>query len=352
LGNYPATGGKGGAKMSENFYQQYFEAQKAMFDAWQKHLATALGGTNAGDAKSETADPVDFYQKLFAAPDDFWKKTSESYKTYHAIFELWKTLCENKAPLDTQATLDIYNTWVKQSFALIRSNLLPNLPGYMQDVTEKIFATIETSNQSMADSMQAWAANDKSLQKAFQDMLVNGPKGYIGFLEAWQQSYDAAFGKFVNAPTFGKDMDFWKHQKDSFDLFVKFNAAAAKFYARLFEIAQDATKQVLEEYASMQGADTQPKTFDEFYKYWAKTITAAYEKVLLSENLSELSGNMVDAMSRFKIAYDKLCEFYLDFMPTPKKADLDDLYKTVHELKKELRSLKKESSANEHRSAE
>ena len=338
--------------MANNFYQQYFEAQQAMFDAWQKHMTSAFGGKKTGDEEGESDNSMNFYQKLYEAPNDFWKKASESYKSYHAIFELWKTLCENKAPLDSQAAADIYSTWVKQSFALIRSNLLPNLPGYMKDITERIFETIETSNEVMADSMKAWAANDQSLQKAFQDMLVNGPKGYISFLEAWQQSYDTTFGKFINAPTFGKDMDLWRNQKASFDHFVKFNTAAAKFYASLFEIAQDATKQVLQDYASMQAEGTQPKTFDEFYKYWAKTITAAYEKVLFSENLSVLSGNMVDAMSKFKMEYDKLCAFYLEGFPVPKKADIDDLYKIVYELKKEIRALKKENSDHEHRNAQ
>jgi len=337
--------------MSENFYEQYFEAQKAMFGAWQKYMTSAFDSKNAGDKESGTATPMDFYQKLLDAPNDFWKKASESYKSYHAVFELWKTLSENKAPLDSQATLDIYNTWVKQNFALIRSNLMPSLPDYMQHVTEKIFESIEASNEAMTDSMKTWGINDETLKKAFQDALINGPKGYIGFLEAWQQSYETTFGKFINAPTVGKDMDFWKRQKSSFDRFVKFNIAAAKFYASLFEIAQDATKKVMEDYASMQAEGTHPKTFDEFYKYWAKTITAAYEKVLLSDNLSTLSGDMVNAMSQFKMEYDKLCTFYLKHIPVAKQSDLDDLHKAVSELKKELRALKKEVIANEKRSA-
>ncbi|MDR2727375.1 MAG: hypothetical protein LBC10_05225 [Deltaproteobacteria bacterium] len=337
--------------MADNYYQQYFDAQKAMFDAWQKHTAPMFAAQNAGGEGGEAHNHMDFYQKLLEAPNDFWKKTSESYKSYHAIFELWKTLNENKAPLDSQAALDIYNIWAKQNFALIRNNLLPSMPGYMQNITERIFETIETSSASMADSIKAWAANDESLKKAVHDALLNGPKGYIGFLEAWQQSYETTLGKFANAPTFGRDMDFWKLQKSSFDRFVKFNTAAAKFYASLFEIAQNATRQVLEEYAAMQAEGTQPKTFEEFYKYWSKTITATYEKVLLSDNLSALSGNMVDAMSRFKVEYDKLCAFYLDHIPVPKKSDMDDLYKTVYELKKEIRALKKEIHANERRSA-
>jgi hypothetical protein len=324
--------------MANHFYQQYFEAQKAMLDAWQKQMSTGYA-QNAGPVESEAARPE--------APNDFWKKVSESYQSYQAVFELWKTLSEHKAPLDSQASTDIYNTWLKQGFSMLRSNLLPTLPGQVQHVVEKIFDTMETSNAAMAESMKGWAGSDETLRKAFQDALDNGPKGYIGFMEAWQQGYDATLGKFAATPTFGKDMEFWKSQKASFDRFVKFSMAAAKFYASLLEIAQSATKKVLADYAVMQAEGKAPKTFDEFYKYWARTVTATYEKVLLSSELSELSGDMVNSMSRFKMEYDKLCSFYLAQLPLPKQSDMEDLYKTVYELKKELRALKKEMHPNE-----
>ncbi len=160
-------------------------------------------------------------------------------------------------------------------------------------------------------------------------------------MNASRTFYDNTFSKLLNAPSFGRDMEFWERQKSIFDRFVKFNIAATEFYSRIGDIAQDATKQVLEDYVKMSGEGTQPKSFDEFYKYWAKAVSAAYDKVLLSEELSILAGKMVDELSRFKAAFDKAWESYLALFPIPKKSDLDDLYKTVYELKKEVKALKK-----------
>lgn len=333
--------------MPNNFYQQYLDAQKAMFEEWRKYMksASAKGTVAAEDGLS--FNPSDAYERMVDTQQEFWRKAGESYKSYYAVFELWKKLSENNAPMDSKGASQIYDEWTKQYFGLIRSNFAPNLPGYIKGFTEKLVDNMEASSSSLGDFMQTWGANEESMRQAFQNAMANGPKGYVDFLEVWQQSYDDTFGKLMNAPTFGKDMDFWKQQKSSFDRFIKYNIAATKFYTSLFEIAQDATKQVLEDYVTMAGEGNQPKTFDEFYKYWSKMVTASYEKVLFSENLSKLAGNMVDEMSKFKLAYDKLCEFYLANVPVPKQSEINDLYKSVYELKKELRSLKKEIQSNE-----
>jgi polyhydroxyalkanoate synthesis regulator phasin len=78
-------------------------------------------------------------------------------------------------------------------------------------------------------------------------------------------------------------------------------------------------------------------------------VTATYDKVLFSEQYSKLAGNMVDEMSRFKLAFDELCEAYLANFPVAKKSDMDALAKTVHELKKEVQELKKEIKKNDKR---
>ena len=331
--------------MMSSFYQQYFENQKKMFDEWQKYMKSTY--SKNADTEIPLFNSSEFYAKMMDAPNNFWKKTEEGYKSYSAVFDLWKSLNEKNSVLDKDSAMQIYDAWLKQSFSLIRSNIAPNVPEYLKDFTERFVGQMESSSEKMSEYAKNWSDNADALHKAYMDSFAGGPQGFLEFLDVWQKNYDETFGKMMNAPTFGKDMDFWRLQKASLDRFIKYNVAAIKFYTSLFEIAQDATKQVLEDYVTMSAEGTQPKTFDEFYKYWSKMVSAAYEKVLFSENLSVLSGNMVDAMSRFKIEYDKLCEMYLASAPVPKNSDMDDVYKTMYELKKEVRALKKEMQGHE-----
>jgi len=333
--------------MSNNVYQQFVDAQKSMFDEWRKTMAPLF----KQDEKTEGAfaDPNAFFEKMQEAPNDFWKKAGESYKAYQAVFELWKKLSEQEGGLDAKAVMELYDAWAKQYFSLIRTNLTPDMPGFVKDFAEKLAETMQSNQSVWSEHGKTFADNAQSMHKAWLDALVNGPKGYLDFLEAWQKGYDETFGKLMNAPTFGKDMEFWKQQKAGFDRFIKYNVASTKFNAGMYEIAQDATKQVLEDYIKMRAEGTEPKSFEDFYKYWSRAVSAAYQTFLFSDEMSRLAGNMVDEMSRFKIAYDELCETYLANFPVVRKSDIADLYKTVYDLKKEVRSLKKEIRSNEKR---
>lgn len=332
------------SEMTSTAYTHFFEAQKKMFEEWQDQLKKGFEGFTPAQAAG--AAPAEHLQKFFETAQDFWKKIGDSTKSYHAVFELWKQLSEKNAALTPEAVSDMYEAWQKQHFGLIRESLIPTLPAYAKDLTEKYMANMESCCEVMGQHGRKWFGNETSLKQAFYKAMADGPRGYIDFLDVWQRNYEETFGKMMKAPTFGKDMDFWQRQKSSFDRFVKYNAASAKFYASLVDIAEGASRQVIEDYAAMQKQGTQPKTFDDFYKYWAKTVSKAYDKVLFSEEISVLAGNMVNEMSKFKIEYDKLCEMYLTSVPVPKKSDMDDLYKTVHDLKLELRALKKEMKSN------
>jgi hypothetical protein len=114
----------------------------------------------------------------------------------------------------------------------------------------------------------------------------------------------------------------------------------------MYEVIRDSTQKVIEDYMTMSVDGEQPQTFDEFYKYWSKQVSATYDSVLFSEQYGQLAGNMVDEMAKFKLAYDELCESYLAHLPIARKSDMDALHKTVYDLKKEIRALKKEMKDN------
>ncbi len=328
--------------MAENFFEQYLEAQKTMFDQWQKNLEMVFKNYQQFDGateKDKDAVAGDPYQDISR---EFWAKVQEGSKSYQAVMELWKSLSEKNASMDSQTAMDVYDAWVKQGFASIRASFIPNVPDYMKDFVTKSVERLETSSGVLADYSRIWASNEDSVARAWMDAYGKGPKGYIDFLEAWQNSYDATIGKLLNAPSFGKDMEFWQQQKSSFDRFIKYNIAATQFYSSLAGIIRDATRKVLDDYVEMHAQGTQPKTFEEFYKYWTKIVAQYYEKFLFTDEISALAGNMVNEMARFKIEHDKLCEMYLAGLPIPKKSDMDNLYRTVHELKREVHQLRKE----------
>jgi hypothetical protein len=326
--------------MADQVYEKFFEAQKSLFEEWQKNLQTSFKTFTAGSAEGE--NPSDFYKKVFDSPQDFMKKIGEGSEVYQSLFELWKRLSESGAKPDAKAAGEIYDEWSGRFFTLLREAFVPSVPAFTQKFAEVFVSKLESSDKVLSENYKTWSAADEQLRAAWLNSLDKGPKGYIDFLEVFRKVYDETGGKAAKAPTFGKDMGFWKSRQAVMDSYIKYNIASNRFYAALAEIAGDATKKALKDYVEMCEGDNKIKTFEEFYKYWSKTVSATYDKVLFSDEVSMLAGNMVDEMAKFRAEFDKFFELSFASLPIPKKSDMDDLYATVYELKKEVRALRKE----------
>lgn len=323
-----------------NPYQQFFDAQKEMFQKWQENLKKANPEFNFSEVPGFDASAL--WKKNMETSQEVLNKVGMSLKAYQPLFELWKKLSEQTDFQDKSSVLEAYKTWSEQSFAVFRETMLPQMPEFMKADAIKCADSMESYSKTAADYMRTMINSDNTLNQAFLEAMNKGPKGLVQYLDTWEKNYDATMGKLMDAPTFGKDMALWTQQKNSIDRFVKYDIAYTKFFASLLNIAQEATEKVLDDYREMYIHGTQPKTFDEFYKYWTKTVSKAYSKAQFTEEMSTLAGRMVDAMSEYKIEQDRLGEMYLANFPVVRKSELDSLYKTVHDLRREVRALRTE----------
>ena len=321
--------------------EKFFENQKAMFDQWQEYMKKMAGEYNP--EKMQEIFKANF--DADATTREFWNKVQESSKTCQAVLELWKSFSEKNVSLDSQSAMEILDRWTKQGFSTVRAALEPNTPEYMRDFVSKAMDRMESTSEKAMDYAKVWASTEENVSRAFVDSFGKGPEGYIAFLKEWQDSYDATLGKLMKAPTFGRNMDFLTAQKNSFDQFIRYGVASSRFYGSLANIMHEATRKVLDDVAAMQKEGTEPKTFQEFYKYWNRVVSQYFDRFLSTDEISRMAGEMVNEMSKFKIEYDKLCEYCLSGLPIPTKSDMDDLYRTVHDLKLEVRRMKRELKA-------
>jgi len=327
--------------MYNNFYEQFLELQKTGFNEWQKYIENTFGSFAKEGMASFQFNIDEFYDSMANTTQEFWKKVDESKEVYSAVLQLWHSLSEEPVSLDAKGALEVYEKWNKENFKLLRNSLAPNVPDYLKEFSDKLMDYSELSSEKIIENMKLGVAGGEELQKAMQKMTIGNPRAYIEFMEVLRKNYEETFGRMTSQPMFGKDMEFWRRYIENFDRYVKFNIAAAEFYAAMYEVIHESTQKVVEEYIAMTKEGEQHKTFDEFYKYWAKQVSSTYDKVLFSDEYGQLAGNMIDEMSRFKLAYDELSEVYLASLPIARKSDMDALHKTVYELKKEVRALKK-----------
>jgi hypothetical protein len=88
-----------------------------------------------------------------------------------------------------------------------------------------------------------------------------------------------------------------------------------------------------------------PTTFRDFYNIWYSVTEGAFEELLATDKFSKAFGEYSDKYAQYMISMNKVYERMLSNLPIPTDTDMKSLYKTVYDLRKDVRDLKREVTA-------
>lgn len=177
---------------------------------------------------------------------------------------------------------------------------------------------------------------------SFMAGMLKDPEEFMDFFEEVKKDYSETFNKLLKIPAMGI---FRKDQEEYFRLINNYNILMInqlEFVGRILILVSKNTDKVIKDFISMYKIGGNVKTFDEFYKYWKDSLDKSMDSMFYSDEFSKLLASYMESNMDFKISMDKMLEKQLSVFPVVLKSDIRSLYKTVYDLKKEVRSLREE----------
>jgi hypothetical protein len=81
------------------------------------------------------------------------------------------------------------------------------------------------------------------------------------------------------------------------------------------------------------------KEFGEFFDLWIDVSEQTYFALFQTEDFGRLQGELLDSSLNVRKHFFKLMEMHLYDLPIALRSEMDDLYKTIYDLKKKVRKL-------------
>jgi len=200
----------------------------------------------------------------------------------------------------------------------------------------------ETLGFSAMEFERPWA-------NAIQKNIRYSPELFDGradvFLKAFHNlfnAFDNTFGKVFHIPAVGKDREKIDLLLRSFDDLAVFLAKNVEYQHRVYVTAIKAVGMVLEEIAGKIKSGEDIKTFDELFNLWIDVNEREFFDLFKTDEFSRMQGDLLDAYLKVRRHFQKLMELYLFELPVALRSEMDDVYKTVYDLKKKVRKLEKQ----------
>jgi hypothetical protein len=334
-------------------------------DAFSGFAKASKGAADKKEWTEPWRTPVDIYNRwlniskeMFGeywerAPWGIGQQTSvrvmAGMQIYNKLYEFWASAVqllsgarpEGKGIQETYQ--GFYESWLKNYNELLNSFFKVSLfePPMWTPAAAMELPQMYANN--LSKFVGPWMEAMHNLPGKMAEAVQKGPQGYPELYRLWLQAYEQTWGRVLRMPPLGLTRETIERIQRGTKALIDHFTAMSDFSSALQREGVKAMQKVATRLEDMYNMGQAPKTFKEFYTLWWTTNEETIYELFKTEEFSHLLGRVTDATMDVRKRYDDIMEEYLKMLPIPTRSEMNDLYKTVYQLKKEVRRNTKQS---------
>ena len=311
------------------YWKSFQNMMPNMQDYW-KNFANMLPGMNAyWDNFAKMMPNADAFKDF--AP--FLKVPG--FEGFTKVFDMWKSFGDPNAMVQ-----DFQDKYMDIIGNVIKSLFPENVQAFIMNPKDFMNMMVEYYKQFVSP----WMEIDADIMKRLAE---GDPDAYIDFFKDYQAKYAEEIEKYFTVMGMGLNREANEDYMKAMNQWNKAMISMGELMAVITKTAQESFQQIAEKVQADLAEGKSITTFRDFYTVWYSVTEAAYEKLLATDEFAIVFDDFSDRYAQFMIAQNKVYERMLAFLPIPTNTDMKALYKTVYDLRKDVRDLKKALAAKE-----
>lgn len=317
---------------SEDFMQQWSDAQKRYWDAWAD--LAKMGPFTQAQPHVNTSKEPQWGQGL----DQWWKAvshyteagpTADVFQRVVSMGKTYMSMAETTYKVQNSELkgMDAVNTWV--------------------DVLEKSFHSwVEQLNAGKITvhdfglgqaAMDSWQRVLKSLGMQMAQSLGNG--GFqMPMLENWQEQLN----KLLEMPAVGNQQETKERWDKLLRLAKDYQGCVDNYLKAYAKQGLQAVRVLRTRIEALKAKGKGIETLRQLYDLWVEVNEEGYAKFALTDEYQIIYGDMINGLLTLKKALNEELAGYYRSGNIPTRVDLNIAFKKQQELKRENRKLKQQ----------
>jgi class III poly(R)-hydroxyalkanoic acid synthase PhaE subunit len=212
-------------------------------------------------------------------------------------------------------------------------------PTAVSQMVEQATKLLETLTGYSEGFLKPWVdASGKSF-KEFPNMMKGHPESVMKIFHTLFSAFDSTIGRAFHVPAVGKDREKIELLLRSLDDLSVYLVKRTEYEHTMYVTGLGAFEKVIATVADKVSKGEEFERFDEFFDLWIDVSEKSYYALFQRPDFSEMQGELLEASVHVRQHSFKLMELYLYDFPIALRSEMDDLYKTVYDLKKKVKSL-------------
>jgi class III poly(R)-hydroxyalkanoic acid synthase PhaE subunit len=158
---------------------------------------------------------------------------------------------------------------------------------------------------------------------------------------------EMAFDRMAELPMVGSNREQTAKLLRMFDAFVDLRKVNAKYRGVLARALEQAVKRTMDTLAEKAKKGETVTSVRDLTRLWLNGADEVFTEMYASPNYVDLQRELSAAGMRFKIEQRQVTEMFMETLGMPTRTELDDAYRSLYELRREVKALKKALQASE-----
>lgn len=305
-------------KSTGPIYDQWLKMSQDMFGKYWENAPSGIGAQTF----ARTLGAAQIHSKLY----EFWANAAKV---------LSGTPAEGKGIQETYQ--EFYNSWLKSYSEVLRGFFGASLFEPLGWPGGAAAELVPMYGDALSKFSRPWMEAIQGLPQKLAEALQKGPQASGDVFRWWLQPYEQTWGRVLRMPPLGPTRETIGIMQKGIEAMVDYYSVTTDFWSALYQVGTEAMQKVMAELGRMYGKGQAPKTYGEFYQLWWKTNEDTVNELYKTPEFSRLLGSLVDSLMLVRKRYNEIMEEYLKALPIPTRTEMDDLYKTLYLLKKEVK---------------
>jgi poly[(R)-3-hydroxyalkanoate] polymerase subunit PhaE len=274
---------------------------------------------------------------------DFGAKQGDSFDVSGLNFDFFKG-ADDGGDEDKYKT---YRTWEASVNNFSSFLKIMAAPKNQEELSKGVIAFAEAVTQLTGESLENFTDFQSQMVKSFAKVGEH-TKAYTlddlnhSAFESFRDLYRSEFQKYLNIPKIGLPREFHERLSqltDKYNLFYSHLIELFYFFSLPFEKTNRTMQKRIQEMLERGEIAEDPK---ETYGEWIKTLEKNFMEMLKSSEYTEVLNNTIISLADCKNVKRDVVAIFLKDLQIPTSTEMDDVYKTLYQMKKKIRELSKQ----------
>lgn len=146
---------------------------------------------------------------------------------------------------------------------------------------------------------------------------------------------------FLQNPSLGYNREFNHKLFQSLEAWFNLQQASFDYQLVLLEVWLKTVEEFLRLLLSLTEKGETIQDWQQFFQMWSPIFDRTFAQKFQTELALQARGKFLNASINFKKQQQQLIEIFLKWNDVPTRSEIDEVHRSIYELRKEIKSLKK-----------